>query len=839
MKPIKLIMSAFGPYVNKTEIDFTRFDERGLFLISGDTGAGKTMIFDAICFALYGKASGTYRDEKRLRCENAPFDIESYVDFYFTHQGKSYHVLRRPAYIRPKERGEGMTTEAEKAEFQEGELPAITQVKRVNTAVLDLLHISEKQFKQIVMIAQGEFWKLLNAKTDERTDILRTVFSTEGYKNIEFKLKERLNRAFGAKNDIEKSMVQYFGDVRSPEESPLAEELTELQEKIGEAGHVWAPESMLDLIDRLVTADTETLSTITNSLKKEEAALDRQKEALTRAETAAEQIRKYREAIETHERDLAEKNEEKAGMADKKRAIAEAEKALTEKITSLKEAIALRKDTPTALVKAQGEATSLSALSDEIDHVIATEIPEREEAAATLTDKQEAFQAARDAYDQIVDQRRSRERALENSRAGILASTLEDGKPCPVCGSLEHPAPATLSEGSVTEEEVEQLKTREEDLAHKKETANAAAAAAHTELLNRTSHLCEEIRRLLRHPLLEADTDAEEVEQLIAKLREAEARVAELAEKNDAELLSLQDTCQQLQESEEALERAQTEETASLASQKDALLQREKDIDQEIAATQAAIREVTKSLREQEGGEETDLDALTTACEEQAERVTTIREKKTAIESRREQNLDKKEKIASRQEELRTAAHEYTLCTRLYDLVRGKTREGRITLEQYVQAAGFDTIIAAANRRLTPMSDGQYVLYRRSGELGKQTNTFLDLEVLDNYTGHRRPVGNLSGGESFKASLSLALGLSDTVSRNAGGVQMDALFVDEGFGTLDRQSIEAALEILISLSDKNKLVGIISHRDELKEAIPHQIEVKNTREGSRIKILTE
>ena len=172
----------------------------------------------------------------------------------------------------------------------------------------------------------------------------------------------------------------------------------------------------------------------------------------------------------------------------------------------------------------------------------------------------------------------------------------------------------------------------------------------------------------------------------------------------------------------------------------------------------------------------------------------------------------------------------------MYKLVKGNTGNGKITLEQYIQAAGFDGIIAAANRRLLPMSDGQYELYRQEDSVGKKSNTFLDLEVLDNYTGHRRPVGNLSGGESFKASLSLALGLSDTVSTNLGGVQMDAIFIDEGFGTLDKKSIDSAMDILINLSGANKIVGVISHREELIENIPQQIRVKKTKDGSQITI---
>ena len=231
-----------------------------------------------------------------------------------------------------------------------------------------------------------------------------------------------------------------------------------------------------------------------------------------------------------------------------------------------------------------------------------------------------------------------------------------------------------------------------------------------------------------------------------------------------------------------------------------------------------------------------DIEGLKIVCDEQSANVDLIRKNCNNSENRINTNEEKRKSILDRREELEKARKESAICQRLYNLVKGTTGNGKITLEQYIQAAGFDGIIAAANRRLRPMSDGQYELYRQEDSPGKKSNNFLDLEVLDNYTGHRRPVGNLSGGESFKASLSLALGLSDTVSSNLGGVQMDALFVDEGFGTLDRKSIDNAMEILINLTGSNKLVGIISHREELMENISQQIKVRKTKDGSQITV---
>ena len=246
--------------------------------------------------------------------------------------------------------------------------------------------------------------------------------------------------------------------------------------------------------------------------------------------------------------------------------------------------------------------------------------------------------------------------------------------------------------------------------------------------------------------------------------------------------------------------------------------------------------QLVKASENAEGKTRIDITALETRINEKNLRAEQISGAFNASEQRLKTNQTQKERITALRPDLQQAMKEYALTTRLYDLVKGKTKTGRITLEQFVQAAGFDGIIRAANRRLLPMSDNQFEMYRQEDSLSRRSNTFLDLEVLDNYTGRRRPVGNLSGGESFKASLSLALGLSDTVSMNNGGVQMDALFVDEGFGTLDRKSIENAMDILNGLSSANKLVGVISHREELMENIPQQILVKKEKDGSHITV---
>ena len=276
MKPIKLIMSAFGPYAGEMPaIEFSQFEDKGLFLISGDTGAGKTTIFDAICFALYGETSGRFRDTKNLRSEYARESTETYVDYYFTHQGRDYHVWRRPEYERKKQRGTGVTSIKENAIFYSGDSAPIEGKTQVNEAVKELLHIDEKQFKQIAMIAQGEFWALLNAKTDDRTKILRTIFQTSGYNNIEYRLKDRMDASYKLKAKTEDSIVQYFADVSVDSDDELAESLSDLQARAKRSGSAWNLEEIIDMLKSVIEADKEKLEGADSDLKAVEKEYDK------------------------------------------------------------------------------------------------------------------------------------------------------------------------------------------------------------------------------------------------------------------------------------------------------------------------------------------------------------------------------------------------------------------------------------------------------------------------------------------------------------------------------------------------------------------------------------
>ena len=1056
MKPIKLIISAFGPYADRMpEIDFSQFEENGLFLISGDTGAGKTTIFDAISFALYGTASGTYRDTRNLRSEYAKPEAECFVDFYFKHQGKEYHVWRQPAYERKKQRGSGFITEKEKAVFfREGDAP-IEGLSQVNQAVKDLLHIDEKQFKQIVMIAQGEFWDLLNAKTEQRTEILRTIFMTGGYKNIEYKLKDRMDAAFKRKTIAENSILQYFNDVTADEEDVFHKELRELQKRAERSGSAWNLEELLQLLNEIIESDQKCLKTVQKDLEEAEEAqkklqkelavaeinnqflerlrrlereenelteqkkemdalenlLKRQKEAtrevypfyllwkkrrdegkaaetkiqkttgekaaaIRMAETADQGLKKAEEQEPEREtlkklidkileekekyqkRDELEKGllsleKERKVLLEKEAVLLTKERALKEQILELKTTVQELKGRPGELLTRKTEGEKLESLDKDIRIILDIRLPERIRRKKDLAEKQQRYMASFQNYVEAGRKRIEAEGILESSRAGILAADLQEGAACPVCGSTHHPKLAELPERSITEEACNALKTAETRLQKKKTDDNIAAENAKTALAQYEEQIRTEILDCLGNPVFDKKTDSRDLELLVDDLAEA-AELLKEKRKQNAELLTrLEKECRILLESERKLEKLSGEESEKLLKEKEALTIQKNETAVSITGTKAILRQLEelsftdwktaeakmkeaertvakinqllqtaaeakiradkqvagltaslrtletalltqqedeKKLRESletildekrfpsieemlesvvseaqitksdkvladyyqalktnytqliqakkdaEGKRETDVNELRTACAGQADQVNRIRKSENRILNRIHNNQEKLQNITSQKENLEKARQETMISRRLYELVRGTTGNGKITLEQYIQAAGFDGIIAAANRRLRPMSDGQFELYRQEEVIGKKSNHFLDLEVLDNDTGTRRPVGTLSGGESFKASLSLALGLSDTVSSNLGGVQMDALFVDEGFGTLDRRSIDSAMEILAGLSGTNKLVGVISHREELIDNISRQIRVTKTKNGSQIEL---
>lgn len=1060
MKPIKLIISAFGPYADRApDIDFKQFEMKGLFLISGDTGAGKTTIFDAICFALYGKTSGTYRDTKNLRSEYAKPSVKSFVDFYFTHQGKQYHVYRQLPYMRPKQRGEGMTMEDEVIKFYcDGEKP-VEGTNSVNSAVKNLLKIDFEQFKQIAMIAQGEFWNLLNASTEDRTKILRTIFMTSAYQGMEFKLKERKDRSFSGRRDTEKSIIQYFKGAKISEESEFLEELESLKENADKSNSAWNIDDMLNILSEIISEDKlaveigekefeaqnrilidkraiyntahtnnefvrrfKELKKEKDGLEKRKEEIDRLKRLLERQKIAVREIKPVYDLLQNEENNvketrtsiqIEEKNLEEAisnqslvqqklnGIsADKEKAenlkmiaqqlnddiekykerdslnsaifslkeisenlkkednkLTSMEQELNEKIQRLDKRIEELKDSEADFIRSQQKGKELIILQKQLKHILDVEILEYKKAVSNFENKQKLFIKAKEDYQEAERERIHYERILDDCRAGILAKGLIEGEKCPVCGSTHHPEPAVLPQEIVSEDRLIELQDKENTAREEKEQKLTETTTAKSDKESRERQLRPSILDCMRSEYLSYNiSENSTIEELLHFVSLGLEDIQKEISINEEATKELEKNCREYKKADNSLKRARGEETDAIKEKRnnynsrkqkndteltkkeialagyqkldypDAKTAKQKrdekskaaeeifnaiktaegekhDADIKLAEVESALKTLQSALQNQEDkvgeyrknfnekltekefvSEEKFLEFLTTEekiidnekeinqyeqsvytnseqlkhaekdadgkeeiGEEELSRlieiqngiVEDIRNRNIQINTRIQTNKSIVENMNVQKEALEKYRKENNICNRLYDLITGKIAgKPRITFEQYIQAAGFDNILDAANKRLLPMSDGQYELLRKVELKEKTRQTILDLEVQDNFTGHRRPVGNLSGGESFKASLSLAMGLSDTVSSNFGGVQMDVLFVDEGFGSLDKKSIESAMEILINLSGSNKLVGVISHREELIEAIPQQIKVEKTKNGSTFYIDT-
>ncbi len=1080
MKPTKLVMQAFGTYAAQTEIDFTQFEEKGLFLICGDTGAGKTTIFDAISYALYGEASGSYRDTKNLKSEYVDKKVESFVDFYFTHQGKDYHVCRKPSFKYTNRNGKP-DEQAEKVTFYQPDGTTLEGAKNVDGtkekpgAIPQLLNMDAGQFMQVAMIAQGEFWKLLNAKTNERTEILRTIFQTDAYKKLELKLKNRMDVSFAARKEREQSISQSFREVKvepaeisegisgilaedlaeDSEEQPrsVVQRICDLQEKLQDSKAVWNIEEMLTLLQAVIGEDTEKakqketvlaqaeeeLQKLQGTLvsakdnnaileryartKEEQEVLESQKGLfeerriqLDRTKQATYKVKPEYDAWSAKEHEWERTKQlitdgaqtladcqTRAGMADAKvketealrpeaeqcqkivdkvreeeprykeremlqhelgqiqlqlatqeqqeAALVTAEQMLQKRIGELQEQQAVWKEEPQQLAQAQAAHDKLLDSQKKTESIAKNLIPAWRRKQQELEEAQREYRKNQDAYESAKEAFTHADRLYRANLVGILASDLAEGDPCPVCGATHHEKLATLVEASVTAEQCKELKAVEEKKLDAFNQATASASSLRAVVQAKELQLKEQIRGCMTPAFIGG---VEALEELLVIFERQRAKLVDAVAQSREQMDTLQQNCEKLREVEAMLARAQGTEMARLAEQRKSLVEErqsliakqaasqatlaalqtlsypdweaamqagnhalarvteiqtaldtaakeKKSADEAVARVQASIATQKQALEQQKSdaqmlkqrlnekltacqfasveemqaqvatdaeihAEETkladydkkvtevaarlsqleqeqdarhrtlvDLEQLQQEHTSKRVQVETLRTALQAITFRIQNNCEKQQNIRAQQVAYEKAKKENDTSYRLYTLVSGQTRNGKITFEQYIQAAGFDSILQAANRHLLPMSDNQFQLYRQTNAVGKQTNTFLDLEVLDISTGKRRPVGNLSGGESFKASLSLALGLSDTIAENRGGIQMDALFVDEGFGTLDSKSLEETKDALLSMSGENKLVGIISHRDELMD-IPQKLRVTKGRGGSRIQM---
>ena len=913
MRPLTLTISGFGPYAGTTTLDFTKLGEQGLYLITGDTGAGKTTIFDAITFALFGTSSGGNRLDFMLRSKYAAPETPTYVKLKFSYGGKVYQITRNPDYDRPAKRGNKTTTEKKAAQLEYPDGRVVTKNSDVDKQIREILGVNGEQFSQIAMIAQGDFLKLLLADTGPRQKILRDIFRTGYYSNFQDQLRERFNRLNRELEEVKRSVAQYIDGAVCPEDS-----LWRVQLEKAKAGELPAADAF-EVIREINSLDEtasftcqknleETrrqLEQVQNDLHKaqqrrqiqislqrtqQELALKQQKlepqktrlEQLTARQPELEQLQARIAALQAQLPQYDQRQEK----ADQLAGLERQQKKLENQLEQNRQK---QVDGSGQLAAQKEELKSLETVGErmqELNHrlqqlgqaqqqlnTLADGLAQHKKTKAKLAEFQALFGRARDAAQQLLAQYQAKNTAFLNEQAGILAQTLQEGVPCPVCGALEHPHPAKISAQAPTEQELKEARVKAEQAQQSAAKASQTAGVWKGKVEEGESTLTQQSAALLdgcsledapRQLSLHLNSLGDQKRSLESELRIQQARLnrktalEQSIPKWEEGLSALQvsitrqekevSTCtaaiqalrQQVQELSSALpypdkqqavdqlyrweQQKKTQETALAAAQK-AVQQGET----QAAALSGQVENLTRQLAALPELPVQDLEEQKQQLTRQQE---TLTQQQKALYARIQINRSSLEKIQEKQHRQSDLEQRWTQVKALSDTANGTlTGKEKVMLETYIQMTYFDRIVARANTRFMVMSGGQYELARRTVAEDKKSQSGLELDVIDHYNGTRRSVKTLSGGESFQASLSLALGLSDEVQSSAGGIHLDTMFVDEGFGSLDEESLRQAIRALSGLAQGHRLVGIISHVAELKEKIDKQIVVTKDRAG--------
>lgn len=1035
MKPLKLVMSAFGPYAKEETIDFELLNGKNIFLITGPTGAGKTTIFDAISYALYGEASGSSRENDSLRSDFAEVSRLTYVELDFELRGERYHIRRVPQQLKPKSRGEGFTNQSAEAVLT---LPdnTITGSANVSLKINELLGINKDQFKQIVMLPQGEFKKLLLADSKEREGIFRKIFGTYTYEKIQSLLNERAkllskdiekardrvrinakstiieneiivedyidfeniilalennlhinkekeksiqNEFHKLKDELDKLKVKRVNDENNNklinDRSKIEDQLNELLKKSEE---IISKEELLDKIEKakdIANIEENLNLIIKNKLVKE----SERSTSVGEVEALNKNLENFKIDLKIQEESQLEKNK----LLERLSLLKEKEPKLIEfdsrksSINILKDEVKVletniqknnstilnikkEKETKDLLLKEiielEKEQILLESNFQEKDKLIQDtrnlfrDIQKVEDEKKRYLQLKEVYEEAEKVYKESKYDYEIKEELYMKEQAGLLANKLVDKSPCPVCGSLNHPNPAKRISGVPTEEELKILKSvyeqnhqkQNESLLKLTESNNIIKSlivgviniklSYISDIINCSKEYYEgsldEIKVVgikLREELDILTSRIKEIKNKILNKKQLEERVSNLENEiklTEENINSLNDSYRnkfgELKAEEEIFKVLENDIPENMRSLKelrhhiktyeirieefDKSLKLAQDnlnnCENKISSQNASINELTKiinefdlSIKEKKNLIDTKIKSYKFNSYEDfniakeniknekmikldvanyKENLKSLRDRKEELISKTKDidyvelgNIDNEIKlknlnfdevqeeakkiysvitnndgilkeIKNIRKEFSVKEEEYKVIGELASLANGK-KSPYITFERFVLAAYFKEIIDSANFRLAKMTGDRFIL-RRKEDKGKGTSQQgLELEVYDNYTGKCRHVKTLSGGESFKASLSLALGLSDVVQANAGGISLDTMFIDEGFGTLDPESLDNAINSLLDLQKGGRLVGIISHVPELKERVEVQLEIKASSEGSSTK----
>lgn len=906
MKPLTLTLSAFGPYAKELTLDFTRLGDGGLYLITGDTGAGKTTLFDAMVFALYGKLSGSDRDTRELRSKYADEDTPAFVEFTFAVRGQTYRVFRavdKTAKRKALVDGHTLSQEAVLWKEPSGEVVA-AKVAAVTEAVTELIGIDKDQFSQILMIAQGAFRELLTADEKVRGPILEKLFRTGNYAVLQKRIADVKSDVAADVDELDRSLRQSAAGILSDEdvffppeevdvrheeffaklETFLEEEKKALEQAAAEA----------EAMDQKVSALRKTVGSDAARLKDAEAlggivaGLEALKHTFEERKAVWE-LRSGDEAVAAQKEREAEVIREQAALKDyetldglrnelhsveelcrtgrtEEQELAGKEQELDEQLKELEQERNELADAPAAYQKSIAACT-------EAERVLraARELKQKDAAVhaqeAALKQEQEIYEHCRDDHQVLVRESDTLERRYLDAQAGILAGQLTDGEPCPVCGSVDHPAPALLPDETPEKEDVERAKARSEEARSAMEAAAQTAAAAKSALEERNAQYTEARKTFdTAGSVDDLLHDAETAQRQAVEERDALKKDADRFASLESELPDLRKRKEDVHKKRETLSRQIAEaggKVLSLETQRDqlaaqlpyasledagsALEKKRNDLSEMQKEYKEAKQRYEETLRSrndllsQQSALQKQLEGFdAAAARKREEKLNALEETAGTLENdvrrldhRVRTNGDLQKQLQQTWKKREEAASRLRTVDDLDRVLNGRlTGADKLKLDTYVQAIYFDQVLAMANRRLLRMTDGQYELVRQQSSADKRTNYALKLDVLDHYGDvSRRSATTLSGGESFLASLALALGLSDLIQERAGGVQLDALFVDEGFGSLDGGLLEKAVETLAELGSENRLVGIISHVEELEQRIDKKIDVKKLPSG--------
>lgn len=1036
MKPKKLIMNSFGPYAGKAEIDFTKFGS-GIFLITGETGAGKTTVFDGISFALFARASGENRTAGTFRSQYADDDSDTFVDFVFEYKGCEYRINRKPAYLRRKKRGDGFIEQSAAVELYLPDGRVVTNVKESINVIRGILGFDYNQFKQLAMLAQGEFLKLLLSDSKTRSNIMREVFSTEKFLIVQEKLKDSFNRLYGQLKDIKLLQQQYISDITVSEDNNLYTRLNELTQSSYTLSDILPILGSIISADKAVLLDREKkLDSLrldkTQCSKELDSAIDinsafdeLEKKQLTLAEleknipriNSLEQINKKRRCalyeinplytiLETTKKRIAQLNDSTEKNKSFIRLNTPECERLEKEIQRLnsqegeREALAVRikeiSDSFAEYERLQSNRSKLAEL-EKLQNTILADLTENtnllSENKKTLSEytqfisdadrlrikeqklsserrekqflykqirefirqndilkkdtddlekAQQAFKQANKTFLKANTEYTRNESLFYENQAGILAMHLQNGSVCPVCGSTDHPAPAVCNSAAPTESKLKEYKQRLEIQRTAMQTESEKCADARTRVQKQHENVTESANQLgidpavgntAEHMLSEIEKDGIKIKSELDAIQKVLTEAEDIAGKKTVlennineteEKISVlerdKDACgRQIAEinaqNSVLTKRVEFKDISSATAERDKLsaqleemkatlantLTKHKNVSDAIIKADALITENNNELEkltvESEKAENAYLNK-TAECGFKDENeflsfltddnqihtdekeISEFRQKFAAVSAQTAQlshNLKSKERIdltdtqnriqtldadisdievlIKRQEyiinkntdvykHLRELADKNSVLETQYSDIKllsdtaGARLSGkeRISFEQYVQSVYFDMILKQANKRFMRMTSNRYSMQRSDSNAKNQGQTGLEIDVKCHWTNRTRPVSSLSGGESFKAALSLALGLSDVIQSFAGGVELNAMFVDEGFGSLDSDSLDTAMEVLSELSMGNRLVGIISHVDGLKDRIDKQIMITSTAHGSKLEV---